>query len=195
MRVNRLLLTTLLNYFNVVSKDVTRPQLECVHLVIKDNVATLEATNGYVAITSKHIVEDNGQECNILIKSNSLKTLSVFLSEHKSENMFSIEIDLENNFLKILVNHYSIILNLLNRDFPNLLTVMPSLRNEEVNNFIIINPDLIYILRLAVYGKSKVNIIKFNFQLPKSKDAPIRIDHEYLEINHTMLLMPIRGNK
>ena len=194
MQVTRKFLETIINYSHLSSKDETRPQLNAVAIELQKDHINLIATNGHVMIYSKHDIESN-EHRNLLFPNNKAKSLDVFLKYHRHEDTFNFRYLTVDSSFSISTNDGNdyVVYRSIQREFPNWRRIVPQLKREMLN--ICFDADFITLARKAITGTKKVKqAVRFNFTLA-GQWKPMRAVCEYNDIEHNILLMPVRTNE
>jgi len=195
IKISRLLLESIVNYENVVSKDETRLYLNVIHIsnVLNEKIK-LEATDSYIAIESIHDFEilsgdDDFKEFNL--NREYIKMISNTFLKGNHDDIFHLDItdglliiaDVEEKKKLEIVNS--------NFDYPNLDALKPkSFKAIETINF---NFDSITRLGKAIFGTRKVpNGKNFKFDFNINEFGPSKIEAYHNGITHSALIMPIK---
>jgi DNA polymerase III sliding clamp (beta) subunit (PCNA family) len=190
--ISRKTLELILKTFESVSKDETRLNLNGVRLGFDaDGNSIVEATNGH--ILARHNITENFKDEiveSLIIDRAGQSKLKSFLSSHKYENTFLVDLDVENNrHLKILEKNErdGIILPIIERDYPNTNAVIPKIKEEECIE-VAFNPSLLMKLYKSLNGEKRGERVLLKINKNNSL-SPIIVESGK---NNLGVLMPIK---
>ena len=191
MLISRTTLETICNYKHAASTDPTRLFLNGIYLQNEENgKLKLTATDGHVLITSTHDVTNFSEDImqSVILSTNDIKTIEHLLKTYKLVNDFNFKLEVSKISISFADNIYYF--NAIEREYPNTANIFPS-SFAEIET-LHLNPTFFEQLRKAVYGSRKPKLPKFKLNFA-GELAPITINAKHNEVEHTALLMPIKG--
>lgn len=189
--ISRDTLELILKTFESVSTDETRLYLNAVRIgKSKQGENIAEATDGH--ILTRHFVEDEMPNEDILIDRVGKAKLKSFLSSNKDCFHFLVDYNVEENSnLRIFTGDErdGVILPVIFRDYPKTCGVIPTVKTESDYIEFGINPSLLAKLYKSMNGEKKRQVVRLKVRKDSPDISPILVESGN---NNLGLIMPVR---